>query len=65
MKNILQNYQSKLFPYAYNILGRIDDVNDVIQDVVANYFESYRGAIKNESAYLIKSVINKSINLKH
>ncbi|MCX2680012.1 sigma-70 family RNA polymerase sigma factor [Galbibacter sp. EGI 63066] len=62
--DILQDYQSKLFPYAYNILGSIDDANDVIQDVVVNYIESNRDAIKNESAYLIKSVINKSINLK-
>jgi RNA polymerase sigma factor (sigma-70 family) len=62
--DILKDYQTKLFPYAYNILGSIDDANDVIQDVVVNYIESDRDDIRNELAYLVKSVINKSINLK-
>lgn len=62
--DILKDYQTKLFPYAYNILGSIDDANDVIQDVVVNYIESERDDIRNELAYLVKSVINKSINLK-
>ncbi|UGU17972.1 sigma-70 family RNA polymerase sigma factor [Sinomicrobium kalidii] len=61
---ISKDYQTTLFPYAYNILGSIDDANDVIQDVMANYIEHNRDTVKNESAYLIKSVINKSINLK-
>lgn len=58
------DYQNKLFPYAYNILGSIDDSKDVIQDVVLNYIERKKDQVNNESAYLIKSVINKSINLK-
>lgn len=62
--DISKDYQTKLFPYAYNILGSIDDAHDVIQDVIVNHIESNRDHIKNESAYLIKSVINKSINLK-
>lgn len=62
--DISADYQTKLFPYAYNILGSIDDANDVIQDVIMDYIESNRDNIVNESAYLIKSVINKSINLK-
>ncbi|WP_207421569.1 sigma-70 family RNA polymerase sigma factor [Desertivirga brevis] len=63
--NVLhKNYQKKLFPYAYNILGSVDDALDVIQDVIINFLESDHENIKNESAYLIKSVINKSINLK-
>ncbi len=53
------NYQAKLFPYAYNILGSIDDANDVIQDVIVDYFESKRENINNELAYLVKSVINR------
>ncbi|WP_057937831.1 sigma-70 family RNA polymerase sigma factor [Algoriphagus resistens] len=62
--DILQNYQKKLFPFAYNILGSVDDAFDVIQDVVVNFLEGNRDHISNESAYLIKGVINKSINLK-
>lgn len=62
--DILTDYQKKLFPYAYNILGSVDDAHDVIQDVIVNFIESERDGILNESAYLIKSVVNKSINLK-
>lgn len=62
--DISEDYQTKLFPYAYNILGCIDDANDVIQDVIVNYIESNKENIRNELSYLIKSVINKSINLK-
>jgi RNA polymerase sigma factor (sigma-70 family) len=62
--DIFHNYQKKLFPYAYNILGSVDDAYDVIQDVIVNFIESDRDGINNESAYLITSVVNKSINLK-
>jgi DNA-directed RNA polymerase specialized sigma24 family protein len=54
--DVFQNYQKKLFPYAYNILGSVDDAFDVIQDVIVNFIESERDGIKNESAYLITSV---------
>ncbi|MBX2922224.1 MAG: sigma-70 family RNA polymerase sigma factor [Chitinophagaceae bacterium] len=54
----------KLFPYAYNILGNIDDCQDVIQDVLIKFNEKEVSSISNQNAYLIKSVINQSINLK-
>ena len=54
----------KLFPYAYNILGNIDDTQDVIQDVLIKFNEKDISTISNQNAYLIKSVINQSINLK-
>lgn len=54
----------KLFPYAYNILGNIDDTQDVIQDVLIKFNEKDAITISNQNAYLIKSVINQSINLK-
>ncbi len=54
----------KLFPYAYNILGNIDDTQDVIQDVLIKFNEKDASTISNQNAYLIKSVINQSINLK-
>jgi RNA polymerase sigma-70 factor (ECF subfamily) len=62
--DIPQNYQKKLLPYAYNILGSVDDALDVIQDVVVSFLENDLNDINNHSAYLIKSVVNKSINLK-
>ncbi|MPS74984.1 MAG: sigma-70 family RNA polymerase sigma factor [Chryseobacterium sp.] len=54
----------KLFPYAYNILGNIDDCQDVIQDVLIKFNEKQVRSVCNPNAYLIKMVINQAINLK-
>lgn len=62
--SILNDYQKKLFPYAYNILGSSDDAKDVVQDVMVSHIAESKKQVENESAYLIKSVIYKSINLK-
>lgn len=61
----MTDYQNKLFPYAYNILGSADDAFDVIQDVMVKRLSGANKALENESAYLIKSVINQAINLKN
>lgn len=55
----------KLLPYAYNILGNIDDSKDVIQDVLIRYNEKDSSSIANPTAYLIKAAINTAINLKN
>ena len=59
----MKDYQSLLFPYAYNILGSAEDAKDAIQDVLLNYTEKDITP-ENEKNYLIRGVINKSINLK-
>lgn len=61
----MTDYQNKLFPYAYNILGSADDAFDVIQDVMVKRLSDTGQALENESAYLIKSVINQAINVKN
>ena len=60
----MKDYQKILFPYAYNILGSAEDARDAIQEVMSNVASSQRKDIENEKAYLIKAVINQSINLK-
>ena len=60
----MKDYQKKLFPYAYNILGSYDDAKDAVQDVVVKHFVNSNTKIENEGSYLIRSVINQSINLK-
>src|SRR5690606_40049058 len=60
----MTDYQSKLLPYAYNILGSVDDALDVIQDVMMKRLTGVGTAMGKERAYLIKSVINRAINLK-
>jgi len=62
--NLNTNYQKRLFPYAYNILGSVDDAMDAIQDVITKYISSSKPNIENEISYLIKGVINQSINIK-
>ncbi len=62
--DILNNYQRILFPLAYNILGATEDVMDAIQDVVTKYVSTSKQDIENEKDYLIKGVINQSINIK-
>lgn len=60
----LETLSKKLVPYAYNILMNIDDSQDVIQDILIKFNEKDVGLISNQNAYLIKAVINQSINLK-
>ncbi|HMI04957.1 MAG TPA: sigma-70 family RNA polymerase sigma factor [Pedobacter sp.] len=60
----IKDYQKKLFPYAYNILGTYDDAKDAVQDVITKYYSAGKPDVENPINYLIKSVINQSINLK-
>jgi RNA polymerase sigma factor (sigma-70 family) len=53
-----------LFPYAYNILGSVDDAKDVVQEVLSNYLSGNNQSPESEKNYLIKSVINRAINAK-
>ena len=61
---MINDYQKTLFPYAYNILGSGEEARDTVQDVVFKYLKTNTQHIENEQAYLIKGVINQSINLK-
>ncbi|MEE9362218.1 MAG: sigma-70 family RNA polymerase sigma factor [Cellulophaga sp.] len=60
----MKDYQYKLFPYAYNILGSSEDAKDAVQDVLVKHFSSKNKNIKNVKGYLIKSVVNQAINIK-
>ncbi|GAA3618870.1 sigma factor-like helix-turn-helix DNA-binding protein [Flavivirga jejuensis] len=60
----MENYQNILFPYAYNILGSVEDAKDAIQDVLTKHLSIEKSHIENDIGYLIKSVINQSINIK-
>ncbi|ROI06736.1 sigma-70 family RNA polymerase sigma factor [Chryseobacterium sp. G0240] len=64
MNNTIENYRHMLFPYAYNILGTVEDAEDVIQDVMVRYTKVSAEDISHPKNYLIKSVINQSIQLK-
>ncbi|RDC64226.1 sigma-70 family RNA polymerase sigma factor [Adhaeribacter pallidiroseus] len=57
-------YLDVLFPYAYNILGVVDDAKDAVQEVLMKHLSGSNEQVKDEKSYLIKSVINRAINLK-
>jgi len=52
-----------LTTYAYNILGSIEDARDVVQDSFLK-FMTVQKDIEDKKAYLIRTVINLSINAK-
>ncbi len=56
---------SKLLTYAYNVVGSYDDALDIVQDAMEKYIAMDKSAINNEVNYLIKMVINLSINFKN
>lgn len=60
----MKDYKGLLFPYAYNILGTVEDAKDAVQDVVLKFYAMDRSHIKNKEGYLIKAVTNQSINIK-
>lgn len=60
----MENYHQLLFPYAYNILGSVEDAKDAVQEVMTKYIASPRENVENEKGYLTKSVINQSINIR-
>lgn len=61
----MEAYQQLLFPYAYNILGSVEDAKDVVQEVVSKYYTTSREGVNDEKNYLIRSVINLAINTKN
>lgn len=53
-----------LFPFTNRILNSIEDSRDIAQDVLTEYISSNRINLEDPKNYLIRSAINKSINLK-
>ncbi len=54
----------QLLTYSYNIVGSYEDAKDLVQDVLEKYITLDKSQIQHETNYLIKSVINHSINFK-
>ncbi|WP_200976935.1 sigma-70 family RNA polymerase sigma factor [Echinicola sp. 20G] len=60
----MEIYRPLLFTYAYNILGSVEEAEDLVQDVFFKYLKLDHNTIKNEKSYLSRMVINGAINLK-
>jgi RNA polymerase sigma factor (sigma-70 family) len=54
----------KLLTYAYNIIGSYEDAKDIVQDAFEKYIHLDKSKIENEVSYLVRMVINQSINFK-
>jgi RNA polymerase sigma factor (sigma-70 family) len=64
LESVYQQYQAELFPYAYNIIGDSLAAEDVVQEILNFYFLNSNEHVQNQKSYLIRSVINRSINTK-
>lgn len=53
-----------LTTYAYNILGSYEDARDIVQDAFLKFMQVDVENIGNKKAYLVRMVINLSINQK-
>lgn len=60
----MEDYQNVLFPYAYNVLGSVEDAKDAVQEAIVKFVTLQKDDLKNERAYLVRMVINQAINMK-
>ena len=54
-----------LTTYAYNILGSREEAKDVVQDAYLKFMAVDSDRIEDKKAYLVRTVINLSINAKN
>lgn len=57
----IQQHRPLMFSLAYNILGEVQEAEDIVQDVFETWF-SKRPKVRFPKAYLSKAVVNKSID---
>jgi RNA polymerase sigma-70 factor (ECF subfamily) len=57
-------YKALLLPFAYNITGDVLAAEDIVQEVVTNHVLKADPALEDPRRYLVRSVINRSINEK-
>ncbi|MDO6430774.1 RNA polymerase sigma factor SigJ [Flavitalea sp. BT771] len=55
-------YKALLFSIAYNMLGNIDQAEDMVQDTYLKWMEIQAEAVKHTKAFLVKVITNKCIN---
>lgn len=55
-------YKALLFSIAYNMLGNIDQAEDMVQDTYLKWMEVPTENVKHTKAFLVKIITNKCIN---
>src|SRR5687767_15955575 len=61
----MESLRPLLTTYAYNITGTYEDAKDIVQDAYIKFMNTDSEGIENKKAYLIRMVINLSINFKN
>lgn len=51
-----------LFKIAYNMLGTVEEADDIVQDVCEKWLKANHAGIDNAKAYLARMIVNQSIN---
>ena len=61
----MEELRPLLITYAYNIIGTYEDAKDIVQDAFLKFMNTDSDGIENKKGYLIRIVINLSINFKN
>jgi RNA polymerase sigma-70 factor (ECF subfamily) len=61
-QEIFSEYRNLLFSIAYNMLGIVEDAEDLVQDTYLKWSTVEDNKIKYPKAYLVKIITNLSIN---
>lgn len=62
MESNLDQYRPYLFTVAYNILGEVQEAEDIVQEAFAYYLTLEKEQVQNLKSYLCRVVANKSID---
>ena len=60
----MESLRPLLTTYAYNILGSLEEAKDTVQDAFLKFMHVDQDRIEDKKAYLVRTVINLSINQK-
>jgi RNA polymerase sigma-70 factor (ECF subfamily) len=61
----MEALRALLTTYAYNILGSLEEAKDIVQDAYLQFMRLDDEDIKDPRSYLVRTVINLSINRKN
>src|SRR5665213_87065 len=59
---VFSDYRNLLFSIAYNMLGVVEDAEDMLQDTYLKWMETNPDEVNTPKAFLVKVITNLSIN---